>query len=58
MTEAFTDTECKVPVGSTTNSLGCRNTVGRFRSAEGKCTSDDSRLPLPASNFTTEMYVL
>mmetsp|Transcript_125656 Transcript_125656/g.246258 ORF Transcript_125656/g.246258 Transcript_125656/m.246258 type:complete len:739 (+) Transcript_125656:70-2286(+) len=55
MTAEYTDTNCQVPLGNTTNTLGCRNALGRFGSAQGMCNSDNSRLPLPAHNFTTEL---
>jgi hypothetical protein len=55
MTQKYSDTNCQVQLGNTTNLLGCRASLGRFGSAEGVCNSDNSRLPLPASNFTTNM---
>lgn len=51
----YSDTECQVLKGKTTNELGCHNILGRAGSANGVCNSDTSRLPLPASNFSTHM---
>jgi hypothetical protein len=56
VTQQFSDTECKNEITSVQNDLSCRNIIGRAGSAKGMCNSDDSKLPLPASNFTTKVY--
>jgi hypothetical protein len=55
----YSDTNCQVQLGNTTNLLGCRATLGRYRSVEALCNADASRLPLPeGANFTTKMYAI
>jgi hypothetical protein len=57
VTQKFADLECTQQLTSVQNDLSCRNIVGRAGSAKGMCNSDDSKLPLPAGNFTTVVYV-
>ena len=55
VTAQYSDAECMVPMTNYSTALGCRSLLGRFGSAEGVCSSDDSQLPLPSDTFVTEM---
>ena len=55
-TYKFSDTNCEVPTVQIPTALtGCKRIVGGYGSSETLCTTDAGKLPLPGSNFSTEM---
>lgn len=54
-TYKFTDANCKVPLASTSNQLRCSNQLGTFRSVQGMCNADPSKLPLTTSTYVTDI---
>ena len=54
----FSDLECKVPVpaGNSSRSSTCQNIAGTTSaSAQGMCNYDPTQIPLPSTDFSTEV---
>jgi len=54
----YTDTKCTVASAPLTQSLACSNAqTNDYASGVGYCSKDPSVIPVPGTDFTTEMYV-